>query len=660
LRSDNAGTDWSAVRTGILDDVTRVRAIGADSFVFSGGCALRRSDDGGATIKRLPWTPADDSCSPTIRSFSFPSSSVGYLLLSSGDVYATADAGQSWSKKSGLPGTSASAGGGSAAAGDIWFTADGTGVSAAGGSIYRTTDGATSWALVSNVATADLREFAFSSASNGLVVGKGKQALTTTDGGATWTQVNIAVGAGGVDLGSADCFDALNCTTAAADGSALFRTGDGGGSWGSVAPISSGAFGVAYSSPTRLVAVGGTGTTVVSDDGGATWSGVGGGVGGRYFGINVVSASTAYAFGDGGVLARTTDGGLSWSAIGASTSSTILDAAFPVPVTGFVLDDAGKLLRTSNSGASWQFLDTGSSSKPEAMLATNDKTVILIGPKGVRRSADGGDNFSAASGKGLKKLRLDAFDRAGSVIFAYSGKNIVVSTDQGKSWKPVKRPSKARTIFLADFVSKKAGYVLDTSGELWVTATAGKKWKRIETTGATDFESMSFGDIKHGYLSDDTGRILYTADGGNTWSRQYPFFDENANSSLTIQAASGTTAFAIVEGTNRFFSTTTGGTIGKPSSLTIKASAKKVKKNGTIKVTGKLSPAQGGEKVTVFARTTGKSGARWTSKEATVSPTGTFTTVWRIKSPQIFVARWSGGSGTDGDGAKAITVKLKR
>ncbi len=657
VRTDDAGSTWSAVRTGLLDDVNLVRAIGPDSFVFAASCALRRSDDGGQTVKRLPWTPSDESCSPQIKSFHFPSSNVGYLLLANGDVFSTADAGASWTKRTALPGTTAK--GGSDAPGDIWFTADGSGVATAGKTIYRTTDTAASWSPVSTASSSDLTRFQFVNANDGFVVGKGKNMLGTTDGGLTWTPVSVNAGTAGINLGDIDCHNVNNCVLAAADGSQLYLTGDGGTTWNATSPSTSALKAAAASSAVRVVAVGAGGATVVSNDGGVTWQTISGGVGGSYTGIRAVSDSTAYAFGDAGALARTTDGGNSWTPVGVSSSARLIGVAFPTAQRGYVLDSAGVLIRTSNGGASWQFLNT-EGVLGNAISAPAENTVVLIGPKGIHRSIDGGDSLESAKGKGLAKTRLDRVDHAGSALFAYSGKSLWVSTDGGAKWKQLKRPVGVKTISQLDMVSSKAGYLLDGRGELWFTRTAGRKWKRIDTTGTTYTDTIAFGDASHGYLTDDSGRVLYTTDGGKTWSRQYPFYNPNGGAYMLMEAPSATHAFMAIDFSSQFFATSTGGTIGSASTLTIKSSARKVKRNTTIKVTGKLSPAVGGERVSVVARAVGaKNGSPWVIQDVTVAANGTFTTRWKVKKPTIFTARWSGDSGHDGDGANAVTVKLK-
>lgn len=657
LRTDDSGATWSTVRTGLLDDVKIVRAIGPDSFVFAGRCALRRSDDGGQTVKRLPWTPSDESCNPEIQSLHFPSTNTGYLLLANGDVFSTSDAGASWTKRTALPDSPVK--GGSSRPGDLWFTSDGNGVAISGKTIYRTTDSASSWSPVSGASTAALARFNFVNANDGFVVGDKKNALKTSNGGATWTPVSVNAGTADINLGDIDCHNVNNCVVAAGDGSQLYVTSDGGTVWSAVSPSTSAIKSAGMTSAVRIIAVGAGGTTVVSDNGGTSWQTISGGVTGTYSGIRAVSDSTAYVFGDGGALARTTDGGNSWAPIGVSTSARVVSVGFPTAARGYVLDDLGVLMRTSNGGASWQFLDTGGV-HADAISSPAENTVLMVGPKGIRRSTDGGDSFADAKGKNLSKTRLDRIDHAGSASFAYSGKSIWVSSNGGGVWKQIKRPVKARSISALDMVSSKAGYALDGRGELWSTRTAGRKWTRVEYTGTTYADTMAFGDFAHGYLTDDSGRVLYTSDAGKTWSRQYPFYFANGGSNMLIEATSAKSAFIVLAYSSRIFATSTGGTIGIPTQLTIKASARKVKRNTTIKVTGKLSPALGGERVSVVARPVGaKDGTAWTAQEVTVAANGSFTTRWKIKKPTVFIARWSGDAGHDGDAANAVTVKLK-
>lgn len=672
LRSDNGGSEWTGVRSGILDDVRLIRAIGPDSFAFAAACALRRSDNGGATVRRLAWGPSDDSCSSEIASFHFASSSIGFLLLVNGEVLSTSDGGETWSKRTAVPETPIV--GGAASPRDIHFLTGNVGVTSAGNKIFRTLDAGNSWTPVSTVAqlssTGPAVSFEFVDSLTGFAVGGGDVFLRTDDGGASWTTLGSSgvTGPGGPTggqpgdfLGRMSCATALNCLVSTSSGSRILRTTDGGQNWNSVSPSSRPIYTVATTIPNRAVAAGDGGETILTTDGGITWSPLARGVSGDYNGMNVRSTRDALIFGPRGNLARTEDGGGSWRALNVTTSANVLDAAFPTLNRGFVLDSLGAVLRTDTRGSSWRFLDTGVTTRPHALHAIDDSTVILIGPRGVLRSTNAGERFAPVGDRRFRRLALSKLDTAGKVLFAYGSRSIVTSTNGGLKWKSMLKPKQVSGIRKLDMVSSKTGYLLDTRNELWYTGTAGRKWVRIETTGGGTLNSMAFSSRTQGYLSSPDGRVLATDDAGRTWSRQYPFFDSTQRSPMTLAAPADRSAFMLVNGTNRVFTTTSGGKIGQPSELTIRSSSRRVRKKTVIRVTGKLTPAAGGERVTVLARAVGaKPGTRWAAQERTVSAAGTFTTSWRITKPTIFVARWSGDSSRDGDAAPAVRVLVRR
>lgn len=657
IRSDDAGANWIAVRSGLLDGIQSVRAISSESVVFAARCALRRSDDGGNTVRRLAWGPSDDTCSSEIAAFHFPAPTVGYLLLKDGEVLATSDAGETWTKKTAAPGSKAVGGGAGVA--DIWFTSPSEGVISVGGQVFRTTDGASSWTPVVDSGGPGLYVFDFVSATEGVAVGNGSATLITADGGATWS-LHASL-ASSENLRSLSCASVTNCLAATADSQRILNSVDGGVTWTPVTASTAKLAGVGLVTPTRGIAVGDTGTIVSTDDTGSTWTQINGGVAGEFSRISAASANNAVITGKNGALARSTDGGRSWRPVNVSTSAEVLDAAFVGASRGYVLDSLGAVLRTDNAGSSWRFLDTGTTTRAKDLHVINDSTLLLVGPKGVLRSTNAGETFAPLGNRAFRRLALSKLDVAGSTLFAYGSKVAVLSKNNGGKWARLKLPKRLRGIRSLDMINAKTGYLLDNSNELWSTSTAGRKWTRNETNGAGTATTMAFGDRLNGYLASPDGRVLMTSNGGKTWSRQYPFYDQNSNRPTLLAAPSAKNAFLLVAGTNRVFSTNSGGAFGKPSTLTIKSSSKRVRKKTVIKVTGKLSPAIGGERVTVLARAVGaKGGTRWTSQERTVSASGTFTTSWRVSKPTIFIARWSGDAARDGAGAKSVKVLIRR
>jgi photosystem II stability/assembly factor-like uncharacterized protein len=660
MRSDNGGASWTGIRSGLpaaMSDVRTIRAVTTDMVVFASDCGLRRTDDGGVTVRRLPWSSTDVDCASKITSLAFPTSTTGYLLLDSGDVLQTLDGGDSWRKQTAAPGSPAAAGG--TPVSDIWFSSATTGMVSVGATIYYTTDSGSSWSPVQAVPGGGQLRFEFLNASDGYAFGNKSQLHKTADGGATWTPV---LGNGVLEANSIislSCADLTTCLAATSDGVNTLRTVDGGANWTTLKASTRAIFAVGFTTATHAIAVGQGSAIVSTDDAGQNWTPLNSEAAGAFLRAHVDSPTSAVLFGGGTALARTTDAGATFKQIVTLANGTIRDASFPTANRGYVLDSRNELTRSDDGGITWKVLDLAGAN-PDSIYAPSEKTLLLIGSKGVRRSADAGISFKQTGTSKFRKLKFSNVDKAGSAAVVYGSSNVAVSKNDGKSWSTIKRGKKIGTIKFLDFADAKSGWIADGSGELWSTTNAGKKWTRIDTTGLTSIRSMSRTDSKRGYLSDGSGSVFATDDGGKTWSQQSPFLSKNAINTL-IAPLSAKGAILVVPTTNRILATSTFGQIGVPSKLSISTAKKSVKKGSTVPVSGKLAPSQGGEQVTVLARPAGaKNGTKWSKQTATVSLGGTFTTTWKIDKSMVFVARWAGDAKNDGDGADLIKVSLKK
>src|SRR4051812_19184890 len=307
LRTDDAGATWSGVPTGLTEDLDLVRMISPDSVVIAGGCPVRRSDDGGKTFRRLPWTASDARCTAGVASLSFPSPTVGYLLLGNGNVLRSSDSGKTWSRRTAVPGTPATSEASRIAPSDIQFTSTDTGfASTTGGDVYYTTDSGSTWTPVLQLPFA-VRDLEFPSASVGYAVGAAPAVLKTTDGGATWHELGLPEAT--PEVARISCSGTETCLAVTVDGDRLLRTTDGGLNWTRVNPTSKKLAAVGLASATRAVAVGEAGTTVASDDAGRTFATLGGDLPGTFTGVKAQSDRGAHPFGGGGAPGRTIDRG---------------------------------------------------------------------------------------------------------------------------------------------------------------------------------------------------------------------------------------------------------------------------------------------------------------------------------------------------------------
>ena len=646
LRSDDSGASWTGISTGLTNDIRRIRVVGSSSVVIAAGCSLRRSDDAGATFRRLR-VVNEARCSTPVASMAFPAASVGYFGLENGSVLRSDDGGDTVSSRTSVPGVVAGA-----RLVDLWFTSDGTGVAVtSAGGIYRTTDGAVSWSPVGPGEGA-LNAVFFTDAVNGYAVGNGL-VLRTTDGGLTW-QRQAMDGAPPANFTAIRCGTETTCVLSTSAGDQLVRTTDGGETAVSVTPSTPRIFAAAFASPMRVVAAGDGGSMVVSDDAGQTFLPIGSRLPGVYLGLEAQSGNTAYAFGMDGSLARTTNGGESWANLSAPTDQDIVATSFATPTTGFALDSTGSLLRTDNGGASWRILDTGGA-RPHTVVALNEERVVLVGPVGVRLSTNGGDEFSTVRANVIRAARVSQADRVGTGLFAWSGRFLAVSAD-GTRWRRLLRPSRF-AIRRVDFVSPKVGFLLDANGRVWRTTNQGRTWTERLSLGTSRGYDMAFSDAKSGWVTirsfgalNEHGLVLRTTDGGATWRPQLigpqPILPDGL-------AAAGDSGFALAGG--EVFATRQGGDAGAPSTLRLRTRLRKLEKPAAISVTGTLAPAEGGEQIVVARREIGAN--RWAFQTVTAAANGSFTTRWRVRRTSWFVAQWIGDDDRAGDGSEPLRVQ---
>ncbi|MDQ6751067.1 MAG: hypothetical protein M3Z33_09985 [Actinomycetota bacterium] len=661
LRTDDGGSSWSGIQTGIIAPLAGLRIVGSpDTIVLGGECSARRSDNGGASFNRLPFTSSDFGCGATkLTSLSFPSASVGYLLLGDGSVRRTADGGQTFANRVAVPGTQATGASSAASANDIFFTAPEVGFTVTGpasgaggpGTVYRTTDGGGSWTLVATLSQG-LNGVSFAGASTGYAVGNGNLVSKTGDGGASWSAPRPVPG-GARKLVSVRCATADTCLVTNESGAGLLRTADGASSFAEVTPSDKPIYAAAFASPSRAVAVGQNGVTVVSDDGGVTWRAVGSRLTGTFYALRASSASTAYALGESGALARTTDGGGSWSPVGVPTSTRLVGVSFPTDSVGFALDGDGQLQRTDNSGASWQLLSTVRASD---VLGIDARTVLLAGPRGVRRSTNRGQEFSSVGGRAVGRTTLGHVFSAGGAIFAWGSRAILRSTNGGRSWRSLRRPSRSAVVSL-DFVDRSKGFAVDSRGRLFATGNAGRRWRQLVGFGSSVARQVDFATARAGFVRVNTfggafgGWVLRTSDGGRTWRPQLLEGER-----LVDVAATGSSTGLALAGDAGLFTTASGGDQGTSSRLTLSGRPSRLRRGGRVTISGRLRPSEGRETVRVSKLERG----RWRGQVVQVASNGTFTSTWRIDRTAVFVAQWAGDDDRNGAGSVPLTIRTGR
>lgn len=645
LKSTDAGASWRGIVTGLTIPLGRVRLAGStERIVVGGGCSLRRSDDGGQTFARLPFSASDETCPSGVVAFSFPTSDVGYVALANKSFLSTADGGRTFTRRTAVPPAPAPT--------DLLCTSETTCFATAGGSIQRTADGGVTWTEVAQFAL-PLFGLEQADAATLYAVGQGQQLLKSTDAGATWSRKPVT-GVPPADFASIRCFGPETCLISTRLRDRVVRTTDGGDTFSSVVTPANAAGAVELASATRALAVGLGGSAIVSDDTGAAWRVVGGRLNDSYITLEAATEAVAYAGGADGALARTVDAGQTWANVSPPTPLTIRAIAAPSPTRLFVLAVDGTLQRSDNGGASYRLLGTGALSAPADVVATDPDHVLLVGTRGVRRSTDGGETFRAISDRDLRNARLFRAETGGPVMFAHGLTRLLHSPNGGLTWRRLKLP---RGIAIEDisFVSAQTGYLVDRRGRLWKTTNGGRSWTRLVAVGRS-VHAVDFADARNGYARvggfgrQTYGFVMRTNDGGASWRPQLV-----SESPVNGLDAEGGTAYAWARN-DLLYATRSGGDAGAPRTLRITTRGRRLSKPGTITVSGRLTASTAGERAVVSMLT----GERWIMQTATVASNGTFVTRWRVTKRAEFVAHVLGTADHTGAGTKPLAIDVRK
>jgi photosystem II stability/assembly factor-like uncharacterized protein len=695
LATLDGGHSWTGLPTGTTATLEHVEAVDPHTVVVGdgSGCVTRISEDAGQIFRRI-FNVAEASCPEPVAAFSFLSAKSGFLLLKDGAVEATGDGGETFSRRTAIPGTSASSGGGGLAGAAIHFLSQSAGIAfvvdphTGGSAAFATPDGGVSWAPVALPPGAQVRSVHFVDEKDAYAIGP-NTLLRSVDGGASWKAEPLGAGNQFVSI---DCAAATTCVLTRTDGK-LVETTDGGETASVKTASSALIYAAGYASPTQVVAVGESGATVLSGDGGATFTALSGDIGGQYSRLRQGPGTILLAPGADGDVALSSDGGLSWQVIATQTSQQLVDAAFGTSTLGYALDVSGGLQRTINGGASWQTLSTGTTIEPMAVCALGSRTVLLLGASGVSRAVAGGPfepvRGAAAAGE------LDDYDLAGPAVFAFrrGSPRLIRSTDEGAHWSAVALPLSRRAsrrhghrvparpgvaVASVAFTSPSAGMLLDFHGRLWRTANGGRSWSELLTAGTSAGVQLAFADPRNGFLSlpgaaagSADATVLRTSDGGATWHPQEISAGAIVYGGLValapLQAAALLETVSPTRGQLRreLFATSTGGDVaGAPASLSLQTSRRVLRRRALrrlhfqIRVTGTLGGAVGGETVLVARRDL--AGGAWRQQEVVAGANGgSFATTWHITRSSVFVAQWAGDSGRPGLGTRVLAVTVR-
>lgn len=219
-----------------------------------------------------------------------------------------------------------------------------------GGVVLRTTDGGGTWQQVSTGGPT-VADLSFVDAQYGWRAGWGYVGKTT-NGGNMWVQQDFG---GTQNVLAVHFIDRQRGWLVGGDGGWIRRTTDGGSTWSGVQMPSP----VAWLQDVYFVdaaygwAVGWGGNVLRSTDGGASWQRQISGTGTTLEGVKFVNREEGWAVGWGGTIVHTMDGGAHWVPQVSGVGVSLMGVDFADQYNGWVVGEQGTILATVDGGVHW-------------------------------------------------------------------------------------------------------------------------------------------------------------------------------------------------------------------------------------------------------------------------------------------------------------------
>lgn len=301
---------------------------------------------------------------------------------------------------------------------DVYFFDENKGfIAGSGGVFLATSDGGKTWTR-RNISTSDsIEQIHFTSENTGWLLCQRNQfnrgansssyLMKTTDGGASWRQVNF-----GADIGRgriAKIFSSGGGSlTAIGESGALLTLQNDGAVWEKlVSPTRFLLLDGAFAGESRAAIVGAGGSLFFSEDAGASWNKafVSGDAGAHLNRVFFVNKNSGWTVGNHGIIYQTVNGGKSWRAQTSGVTLDLTDVFFVNTAEGWATGNGGAMLHTTTGGNVWTPISSGTNHKIERIFFVGSKG-FAVGFGGTILSFDKTktiDNQSATKPQLLKR-----------------------------------------------------------------------------------------------------------------------------------------------------------------------------------------------------------------------------------------------------------------
>ncbi|HGY54906.1 MAG TPA: T9SS type A sorting domain-containing protein [Caldithrix abyssi] len=477
-KTTDGGYTWTQVgdTANITTDLKGIAVVSEDTVYVAGrSSTLLKTVDGGATWEASTFDFGKD----LDGGIDFCNANVGVVASDSkgGYTWYTHDGGVTWTSSI----VTFPTGTGSQKIFDVSATGDSTFVLAGYGyTVFISTDGGQNWQVSGDYVSDYVYNYkAFTVDENTFFVGgQNGHLVKTTDGGATWTNIDIPTGQ---KIQFMHFVDADNGFVFAQYGQ-WFKTFDGGQSWTPLLEWPNVTFkGMGFSEPDHIFATGWAGEYTMTSDG-YNWTYPDNKKTGsteKIYAVEFISPTVGFLGGTEGLLLKTTDGGETW----AEVSNPMYDdqkSIYVVKQIGQKLYAGGRsgyVMVSDDNGDTWSLIPNSSTSSVYDFWQASDTLLVAVGSSGkIFYSTSAIDSFYVFKDHGSMTWReIDA--TAGHVVLVGSKGYVYHTTpDKPDSLQEVFKEPAGKDLYGLAAVDDTTFYIGGRDGVLYVSTDGGLTW----------------------------------------------------------------------------------------------------------------------------------------------------------------------------------------
>jgi photosystem II stability/assembly factor-like uncharacterized protein len=294
---------------------------------------------------------------------------------------------------------------------------------------------------------------------------------------------------------------------------------------------SSGVANLTVVKPTAI-AVGDSGTILVTTDGGATWHAKTSGVIANLRAVSQPSNTVAFAVGDAGTILVSKNNGGTWAVQPSGTTQALFGVSFFTPTKGIAVGAAGTVLLTSNGGTTWTPGTSPTTADVTSVSFISSTTAYAVGKGGlVMKSTNGGSTWSIQSSGTTQDLTGVSFATVKNG-FAVGKAGTILMTNTGNTWS-VQTSGTAQDLNAVSTLSPTAAIAAGSSGTTLVTNNGGSSWPAATSGTSQNLNAALDVDLIDALAAGNAGTALVSTTGATSWSTS------STGSSATIRGIAG-------------------------------------------------------------------------------------------------------------------------